>query len=311
MGGSGGSSVFAAAIRDLPIGFPKVLVTTLASGDTRELVGTRDLVLVPSVVDISGLNRISRMILSRAAGAVCGMVASTPIMSKTDRPLIAASMLGNSTQAIDTARKHLEAAGYEVLVFHAVGTGGRTMEALIADRYISGVFDITTTELASELVGAPSSAGPDRLRTAGRLGIPQVIAPGCMDFSIFWGNEPLPSQYADRLHYRWNPVATLLRSTPDESTQLGRQLAERANESRGPVAVFLPLGGLSLLDIPGQPFWWPEADATLFTALREHLRPDIPLVELDTHINDPDFAHKAVEKLLELMASTVRWIKVV
>lgn len=306
MGGSGGTSVFAAAARWLPVGFPKVLVTTLASGDTRRIVGTKDLVLVPSVVDIAGLNRVSRRIIANAAGAICGMVEAGREESGADKPIIAASMLGNTTPAVDIAREIFEAAGYEVLVFHAIGSGGQTMESLITEKWIAGVFDITTTELASELTGAPMSAGPDRLRAAGEAGIPQVIAPGCLDFSIFWKRETIPAQYASRRLYTWNPETTLMRTTPEEGAILGQQLAERVNAARGPAAVLLPRRGLSLIDAEGQPFWWPEADAALFDAIRQHLRADIALIVIDLHINDPRFARRAAEVLLELMSSNIR-----
>jgi uncharacterized protein (UPF0261 family) len=301
MGGSGGTSIFAAAVQALPVGFPKVLVTTMASGDTRSIVGVKDLVLFPSVVDIAGLNRISRQIIQNAAGAICGMVDAGQYESMTDKPLIAATMLGNTTQAIGAAREILEAAGYEVLVFHAIGVGGQTMEGLIADGLIAGVLDLTTTELVSEYAGSPMGAGPDRMRAAARHGIPQVIVPGCFDFAIFRRPESIPGRYAERSFYSWNTEATLMRTTPEENQALGCLLAERANQSKGHVAVALPLRGLSLLDVEGQPFWWPEADTACFEAIRSHLRPDIPLIELDTHINDPDFGRQTAETLLSLI----------
>ena len=303
MGGSGGTSVFAAGVRSLPVGFPKLLITTLASGDTSSIVGVKDLVLFPPVVDIAGLNRISRRILANAAGAICGMVEVQAQDSAADKPLIAATMLGNTTEAVDAARKIFENAGYEVLVFHAVGSGGRTMESLIADGLFEGVFDFTTTELASELAGSPMGAGPGRLKAAVEKGLPLVIVPGCTDFSIFRRPETIPEKYSKRHFYPWNPEATLMRTTPEESAILGRQIAKLANSACGPAAILLPLRGLSLLDVEGQPYWWPEADAALFTAIRAHLRPDIPLIEMDLQINDPAFARRAAETLLELMAN--------
>ena len=305
MGGSGGTAVFAEAVRSLPVGFPKVLVSTLASGETSRIVGTKDLVLIPSVVDIAGLNRISRRIIANAAGAICGMVDARPADTPADRPLIAASMLGNTTPAVSAAREIFEAAGYEVLVFHAIGAGGRTMESLIADGLIAGVFDITTTELASELAGTPMSAGADRLRAAGNAGVPQVIAPGCMDFAIFRRPETIPERYAGRRLYPWNPETTLMRTTPEENAKLGRLLAERANAARGRLAILLPLRGLSIVGSEGQPFRWPEADDALFDAIRLRLRPGIPLIEVDAHINDPAFARRAAETLLELLSTPV------
>ena len=303
MGGSGGTSVFAAAVRELPIGFPKVLVTTMASGNTGPIIGARDLILIPAVVDVSGLNRISRRIIANAAGAICGMVEGAPVESAADRPIIAATMLGNTTPAVDSARRVFEQAGYEVLVFHAIGSGGRVMENLIAGGLVQGVFDLTTTELASELAGTPFSAGPDRIHAAGEKGIPQVLSTGCLDFSIFGRRETVPARYRDRRLYAWNPETTLMRTTPEESAVLGRQIAERANAARGPVAVLLPLRGSSQVGAEGQPFWWPEADQALFAAIRSSLKAGIALIEMDAHINDPAFAQKAAEVLLGMLVS--------
>lgn len=302
MGGSGGTSVFAAAVRSLPVGFPKLIITTLASGNTRSIVGVKDLLLFPSVVDIAGLNRISRRILANAAGAICGMVEAQAGGSNDEKPLIAATMLGNTTEAVDAARQIFENAGYEVLVFHAIGSGGMTMESLILDGLFAGVFDFTLTELASELAGSPMGAGASRLQAAAGSGTPQVIVPGCTDFSIFRQPETIPERYARRHFYAWNPEATLMRTTPQECALLGAHIGQRANAACGPVAVLLPLRGLSLLDVEGQPFWWPVADAALFAAIRERLRPDIPLIEMDLQINDPAFARRAAETLLTLMA---------
>lgn len=302
MGGSGGTSIFVAAVQSLPIGFPKVLITTMAAGDTRSIVGNKDLLLVPSVVDISGLNRITRRVLTNAANAICGMVEAEPVSPAEDKPLIAASMLGNTTPAVETARDIFEAEGYEVLAFHAVGSGGQIMESLIEDGWFAGVFDLTTTELAAECLGSLMHAGPSRLRTAGRLGIPQVVAPGCLDFVIFRQESTIPSKYLSRKFYRWNTETTLMRITPEEAIALGRLLAERVNQARGPVAVLLPLRGLSMLGIEGQPFWCPEADEALFHAIRKYLRPHIPLIEMDVDINHPSFARRAAEVLLTLMS---------
>jgi len=301
IGGSGGTSIFASAVRDLPVGFPKVLVTTMASGNTSSIVGTRDLILVPAVVDVAGLNRISRQIISNAANAVCGMVEGAPVVNAADRPIIAATMLGNTTPAVDAARAILEAAGYEVLVFHAIGSGGRVMEDLIAGGLVQGAFDLTTTELASELAGTPFTAGPDRLKAAGEAGIPQIISVGCLDFSIFGRQETVPPRFLGRRLYMWNPETTLMRTTPEECAVLGEQIAGRANAARGPAAVLLPLRGVSQVDAEGQPFWWPEADRALFDAIRSRLRPEIPLIDMDAHINDPAFARKAAELLLVML----------
>jgi uncharacterized protein (UPF0261 family) len=273
----------------------------MVSGDTRSIVGTKDLILVPAVVDVAGLNRISSRIIANAANAICGMVEGSREEIHADKPIIAVSMLGNTTPAVEAARPFFEAAGYEVLVFHAVGSGGRTMESLISEGLIAGVFDLTTTELASELTGAPCSAGPERLTTAGKLGIPQVISVGCIDFSIFGRQETIPEHYRTRNLYAWNPETTLMRTTPEESAQLGKLIAERANAAQGPVAVILPLAGYSQVGIIGQPFWMPQADKALFSAIRANLRPEVKLIEMDTHINDPRFAEEAAQMMLNLM----------
>jgi uncharacterized protein (UPF0261 family) len=301
MGGSGGSSVFAAAVDDLPVGFPKVLVSTMASGDTRAIVGSKDLILVPTVVDIAGLNRITRRVIANAANAVCGMVEGSFEETPPDKPIIATSMLGNTTPAVDAARKILEAAGYEILVFHAVGSGGQAMESFIASGLASGVLDLTTTELASELTGSPFSAGPDRLMAAGRRGIPQVVSVGGLDFSIFGRPETLPEKYSRRQLYAWNPQATLMRTTIEENIRLGEVIAQRVNAAHGPVIVLLPLGGFSQLDMPGQPFWMPEADQVLVSNLRTNLRTEVEIIELNTDINNPHCAEAAAQALLGLM----------
>jgi len=303
MGGSGGTSIFVAAVQHLPIGFPKMLISTMAAGDTRHIVGKKDLLLVPSVVDISGLNRITRRVLTNAANAICGMAEAQGTPPAEDKPLIAASMLGNTTPAVETARHLFEAEGYEVLAFHAIGSGGQIMESLMGDGWFAGVFDITTTEIAAECLGSPMHAGPSRLRTAGRLGIPQVVAPGCLDFVIFRQEDTIPHQFLSRRFYRWNTETTLMRVTSEEAAALGRALAERVNLARGPVAVLLPLRGLSMLGKEGQPFWCPEADEALFRAIRRNLRPHIPLIEMDVDINHPSFAQRAAEVLLTLMSS--------
>jgi uncharacterized protein (UPF0261 family) len=279
------------------------MLSTVAAGDTRPYVGTKDIAMLYSVVDVAGINRLSAAILTNAAGAVVGMAEAEPPRRQggTEKPLIAASMFGNTTACVDRARKSLEEAGYEVLVFHATGSGGQTMESLIADGFIAGVFDVTTTEWADELAGGVFSAGPTRLEASARRGVPAVVAPGCLDMVNFWAVETVPEKYRDRNLYRWNPNVTLMRTTPEENARLGRIIAEKLNASTGPLAVLLPLKGLSQLDSEGNPYWWPEADRALFDALKAHLRPDIPVRELDANINDPLFADTAVEILLGLM----------
>jgi len=300
LGGTAGTAIGSSAMRALPLGVPKVLVSTVASGDTRPYVGTTDLTMMYSVVDVSGVNRISARVLANAAGAVIGMVETTaPVVE--ERPIIAASMFGNTTPCVDRARAALEQAGFEVLVFHATGAGGKTMESLIADGYVDAVLDVTTTEWADELCGGVFSAGPHRLEAAARVGLPQVIGPGCLDMVNFWAPETVPPQFAARKLFRWNPNVTLMRTDVGENQELGRILASKINQSTGPVTVVWPLKGLSQLDSAGKEFWWPEADAALLESLRTHLRPDIPVVELDVNINDPEYADRAVEELLAMI----------
>jgi uncharacterized protein (UPF0261 family) len=303
MGGSGGSTVVTAAMRALPIGVPKVCVSTVASGDTAPYVGLKDVTLVPSITDVAGVNRISRIILTRAAGAIVGMVRAVVPSSGDDRPIIAASMFGNTTQCVDRCRQLLNAAGYEVLVFHATGTGGRTMESLIDEGLIDACLDITTTEWADTVCGGVFDAGNDRLAAAGRRGIPHLIVPGCIDMVNFGPLATVPQKYRDagRTLYEWNPSVTLMRTSADENRQIGRAFAEKANAAAGPVAFLIPLRGVSILDGDGQPFCDRDADQAMFAALRENLRRGIPIVELDANINDTSFADKAVEMMLGLI----------
>lgn len=300
MGGSAGTVVGTSAMRALPVGVPKVMVSTLASGDTRAYVGTKDVVMVPSVVDVAGVNRISARIYANAVGAIVGMV-ETPAPSIQEKPLLAASMFGNTTPVVNRCREAMERQGYEVLIFHCTGTGGQTMENLIEDGYITGVMDITTTEWADELVGGVLTAGPTRLDAAAARGVPQVIAPGCLDMVNFWAPDTVPDKFKGRRFYQWNPNITLMRTTPEENAELGRILAEKANRSSGPVAFFLPLRGVSMLDSPDKEFWWPEADAALYDAIKRHARAGIEVHELDLNINDEAFADAVVSKMTEFL----------
>ena len=300
LGGGGGTAISTAAMRALPIGFPKVMVTTLASGHTAQYVGVKDIVLFPSIVDVAGLNRISRQILTRAAGAICGMVEAVPPRAE-DKPIIVASQFGNTTACVDQARRILEAAGYEVLVFHATGIGGRTMESLIESGLAAGVLDITTTEWADELVGGVLSAGPTRLEAAARNGIPAVVAPGCLDMVNFHGPESVPARFQGRTFYPHNPQVTLMRTTPEECTQLGRIIAGKLNASTGPVTVLIPRRAISVISAPGQKFHDPAADEALFESLKTNLRPDIPVQEMDCAINDAPFAEACAQALLANM----------
>lgn len=301
LGGGGGTAIATAGMRALPVGFPKLMVSTLASGNTAHYVGTKDIMMLPSIVDVAGLNQISKMIFTRAAGAICGMVAAN-IETVGDKPLIVASMFGNTTECVDIARGLLEAEGYEVLVFHATGTGGRTMESLIESGMVAGVFDVTTTEWADELAGGVLSAGPARLEAAGRVGVPAVVAPGCLDMVNFGERDTVPERYAGRDLYIHNPQVTLMRTTAAEAAELGKILAEKVNAYTGPVSVLLPLRAISIISAEGQPFHDAEADAALFDAIRTQLDDSVPLLEIDAKINDAEFAEASVRTLLELMS---------
>lgn len=304
LGGGAGTTVGTAAMRVLPLGIPKVMVSTLASGDTRPFVGVKDIVMIPSIVDISGLNGIARGVFTRAAGAVCGMV-EAEVTHGDDRPTITATMFGNTTKCVERARGILEAEGYELLVFAAVGTGGMTMESLIEAGHVAGVLDVTTTELADELLGGVMSAGPHRLEAAARSGTPAVIAPGCVDMVNFWEPDSVPPALRSRRIYHHNAKQTLVRTDIDDNAKLGRIIADKLNLSVGPVAVYLPLQGLSVISSVGGPYHWPEADAALFDSLKSGLRKDIPVYEFDTHINDPIFADAMATRLLEMIPSRV------
>lgn len=301
LGGGGGTAIATAAMRALPIGFPKLMVSTLASGQTAPYVGTNDITMMPAIVDVSGINRVSRVIFDNAAGAIAGMVRAAEVRRRTpaiEKPVIVASMFGNTTPCVTEAKKILEAAGYEVLVFAATGSGGRAMEALVASGLVAGVLDVTTTEWADELVGGVLTAGPERLDAAARAGVPAIVAPGCLDMVNFGERATVPAKFADRNFYQHNPQVTLMRTTPGENAELGRIIAEKLNRYTAPVTVMLPRKAISAISASGQPFHDPAADAALFSALRTHLRPDIPVVEVDTVINDPVFARACADTLL-------------
>jgi uncharacterized protein (UPF0261 family) len=301
MGGGGGTAMGTSAMRALPVGVPKLMVSTVASGDTSPYVGTTDITMMPSIVDVSGINRISRQIFVNAAAAISGMVNAQTEAAGADKPLIAASMFGNTTRAVDHARQIMEEHGYEVLVFHATGTGGKTMESLAASGFFAGVLDITTTEWADELCGGVLSAGPQRLEAAAKAGLPQIVTPACIDMVNFWAPETIPAKYKDRLFYHWNPNVTLMRTTPEENAQLGKIFAEKLNAASGPVEVFIPMGGFSEVDAPGKPFWWPEADQAFVDALKENLRAGIPVTILPNNVNDPEFSGLLAETLLKML----------
>jgi uncharacterized protein (UPF0261 family) len=286
-------------MRALPVGVPKLMVSTMASGDTRPYVGASDVTMTYSVVDISGINAVSARILANAAAAMAGMAAAEPPAAAGGGPLVGATMFGVTTPCVTTARERLEELGYEVLVFHATGTGGQSMEALMRSGFITASLDITTTELADDLVGGVLSAGPDRLEAAGELGIPQVVSVGALDMVNFGPIDTVPAQFRGRNLYKHNPTVTLMRTTAAECAELGNRIARKLNAARGPVTLFLPLRGVSLIDTEGQVFWDPEADRALFDALRETLDPGVDVRELDTDLNDPAFARAMADTLHE------------
>lgn len=302
LGGSGGTSVATAVMRSLPIGLPKVMVSTVASGNVSSYVDVNDITMMFSVVDIAGLNRISRQILANAAGAVCGMIEQA-VPKAEDKPLIAATMFGVTTPCVERVRSRMEDAGYEVLVFHATGSGGRAMEALIEGGFFSAVADITTTEWCDELVGGVLSAGPNRLEAAAHTGIPQVVSCGALDMVNFGPAQSVPIRFEDRTLYRHNANVTLMRTTPVECAQLGRIIAQKLNQSSGLTRLLVPLRGVSAIDKRGEPFYSPEANTALFESLRGHVNDSVVLEELDLHINDQAFADALADRLLECITS--------
>jgi uncharacterized protein (UPF0261 family) len=304
LGGSAGTTIATAAMRALPFGVPRLMVSTLASGQVRPYVGLRDILMLNSVVDLSGLNFLSRTVLTNAALAMSGMVRGKHALQTLPdlKPLVTATMFGVTTPSVEAARKVIERRGFEVLVFHATGVGGQTMESLVADKMIAGVLDLTTTELADELVGGILTAGRDRLTAAGLNGTPQVISLGALDMVNFGPPETVPEKFKGRRFYQHNPTVTLMRTTPEENDRLGKEIAEKASAAKGSTAVLIPLKGVSAIDKVGQPFWWPEADQALFKSLRHWMSPRVEVQELDLHINDPAFAETAANTLLRLMS---------
>ena len=299
LGGSAGTTIGTTAMQAVPVGVPKIMVSTLASGDTSPYVQSKDICMMYSVVDIAGINRLSRQILANAAGAIVGMVNAEAPAAAGDKPLIAATMFGVTTPCVTKAREILETAGYEVLVFHATGTGGQAMEDLVKGGFLAGVLDATTTELADELVGGILSAGPDRLEAAGQSGLPQVVAPGALDMVNFGPPDTVPEKFSDRLFYQHNPTVTLMRTTAEETAELGRIMARKLSEAQGPTTVIIPTQGVSAIDKTGQPFDSPEARAAWIDNLKAHIGDNVAIIEMDAHINDDEFATTLAETLLE------------
>ena len=302
LGGSAGTTIGTTAMRAVPVGVPKIMVSTLASGDTSPYVDTKDISMMYSVVDIAGINSLSRQILANAAGAIVGMV-NAEVPTAEDKPLIGATMFGVTTPCVTKARELLEDAGYEVLVFHATGAGGRAMEDLVKGGFIVGVLDVTTTELADELVGGVLSAGPDRLEAAGELGVPQVIAPGALDMVNFGPPDTVPEQFKDRTFYQHNPTVTLMRTTVAENAELGKIMGQKLSQAKGPTTVIIPKQGVSAIDQEGQPFYSAEAEAAWIENLKANLGDNVALIEMDNHINDDAFATKLVETLLASLSN--------
>jgi uncharacterized protein (UPF0261 family) len=301
MGGTGGTSLVTHAMQQLPVGVPKLVVSTVASGDTRPYVGATDITMMYSVVDVAGVNQISARIIGNAAGAIAGMAkAEIPELGET-RPLIGASMFGVTTPCVTTARERLEELGYEVLVFHQTGTGGQSMEELVRAGFIKGVLDVTTTELCDELVGGVLAAHPKRLEVAGSLGVPQIVSLGALDMVNFGPMDTVPERFRSRNLYVHNPSVTLMRTTPEECAELGRRLARKLSSATGPTALFVPLGGVSMIATEGQPFHDAAADEALFSAVRENLGPNVELHEVDTDVNDPKFALAMADRLHEML----------
>lgn len=297
LGGSGNTSIATTAMRALPVGVPKLMVSTMASGDIEPYVGATDVMMLYSVADIEGLNQLSRRVIANAALAMVGMVANDPDVEVEEKPTIGITMFGVTTPCAKTARAYLEDRGYETIVFHATGTGGRAMENLIEEGVIDGVLDITTTEWADELVGGVLNAGPERLDAAAERGIPQVVSTGALDMVNFGPRESVPEKFEDRTFHIHNPQVTLMRTTTEENAELGRIIGEKLNAATGPTALALPLGGVSMIDVEGEDFYDPEADAALFEALRETVDEHVELIEMETDINDEAFAETIAEQL--------------
>jgi uncharacterized protein (UPF0261 family) len=301
MGGTGGTALVTHAMQELPVGVPKLVVSTVASGDTRPYVGAVDIAMMYSVVDVAGINQISARIIANAAAAAAAMAQVTVPEQLDGRPLIGASMFGVTTPCVTKARERLEEHGYEVLVFHQTGTGGQSMEELVRADFIKGVLDVTTTELCDELVGGVLPAHPKRLEVAGSMGVPQVVSLGALDMVNFGPKDTVPEAFRTRTLYVHNPTVTLMRTTPEECTELGRRVARKLSVATGPTALFVPLRGVSMIATEGQPFHDPAADDALFSAVRENLGPNVELHELDTDINDPEFALAMANRLIEML----------
>lgn len=301
-GGTGGTSIVTPGMRELPIGVPKLMVSTVASGNTAQYIGTSDIIMMPSVVDVAGLNSISTKIFSNAVFAIAGMLKFENNKTIEKKPLVAATMFGVTTPAVNYAREYLEERGYEVLIFHATGVGGQSMEALVDGGFIEGVLDLTTTEWCDEVVGGVLNAGPHRLEAAALKGIPQVVSVGALDMVNFGAFDTVPKKFEGRKFYKHNPTVTLMRTNVEENIKIAEKIAEKVNMSKGSTTFMLPLKGVSMIDDENQDFYGVEEDKALFDTLRKELnREKIELLELPLHINDREFAESAAQKLIDLM----------
>ena len=304
-GGSSGTSLVTPAMRTLPIGVPKVMVSTMASGNVSQYVGTSDIVMMPSIVDVAGLNKISKTIFKNAVLAIAGMVNlqdSLPEDNSEEKPLVAATMFGVTTPCVDQAKAYLEEKGYEVLVFHATGTGGKTMESLVDAGFFKGVLDLTTTEWCDEVVGGVLNAGPDRCGAAIRAKLPQVVSVGACDMVNFGPIDTVPVQFADRNLYKHNPTVTLMRTTAEENVKIGTELSKKWNQAETEITVLLPKKGVSMIDAEGQPFEGVMERTTLFDTIKNGIDNEkVHIVEMDNNINDKEFALKAAQTLIDLM----------
>ncbi|QNF32272.1 Tm-1-like ATP-binding domain-containing protein [Adhaeribacter swui] len=309
MGGGGGTYITLAAMQSIPLGVPKLCLTTLATKDLSRQIGIKDITLVPSVVDLAGLNSISSLLISQAAAAISAMSRVKNQKFKNSGKSIAISMFGNTTACVDRCSKLLNEQGYETMAFHATGVGGQTMEALIRENYFAAVLDVTTTELADDLCGGILSAGPERLTAAAEMGIPQVVVPGCLDMVNFAQKETVPRSYHSRQFYNWAPDVTLMRTNAEENQQLGEQLATKLNGARGPVTIVLPLRGISQISASGGVFHRPEVDQVLFSTIKAHAKAPVQVKEVDAHINDAAFADFLVSTLLEMIQENQEKLK--
>lgn len=300
-GGSGGTTICASAMRELPYGVPKLIVSTLASGNTRWHVDISDIVMMPSILDISGLNPMLQMVLNSAAAAICGMARGQQAYRPSGKKVVSMTMYGTTTPGISRARQVVDAAGYETWVFHASGVGGRTMERLMSMERIHAVMDMTLAEIGAHLVGGLHDAGPDRLGMAGRLGLPQLIVPGACDTIVLPPRDQIPERFHNRTLNLHNPTMTTMRTNVEENIAIARFISSKLNRAQGAVTVLLPKGGLSTIDRPGKIFFDPEANEALFETLKAELAPSIRIVEDEHHIDDPKFADLAGRLMIDML----------